>query len=168
MGTDERVERLRGLLDGLVEGLGRGVATLTEDLVLGEEHTVDASHQAAALTIEIRVHFLLERGLVEVSGSDGDTESNGLLLGLASHILVDGDGRVDTTALAEEGADCAAGTLGGDEDDVNVFGNVDLGEVFEDGGETVGEVEGLCYSISPSSCPRLIVHFLPFPWSTAA
>jgi hypothetical protein len=57
--------------------------------------------------------------------------------------LENGDGGVDATALTEEGADGTAGTLGGDEDDVDVGGDLDLGEVLEDGGETVGEVEGL-------------------------
>jgi hypothetical protein len=57
--------------------------------------------------------------------------------------LEDGNGGVDTTALTEEGADGTAGTLGGNKDDVDVGGDLDLGEVLEDGGETVGEVESL-------------------------
>jgi hypothetical protein len=104
---------------------------------------VDTTHQATTLTVEVGVDLLLEGGLVEVSTADGDTEGDGLLLGLASDVLEDGNGGVDTTALAEEGADSTAGTLGGDEDDINVLGDIDLGEVLEDGGETVGEVEGL-------------------------
>lgn len=143
VGTDERVEGLGGLLNGLVEGLGGGVATLTEDLVLSEEHTVDTTHQATTLTVEVRVDLLLEGSLVEVAGTDGDTHGNGALLGVAGDVLEDGDGGVDTTALTEEGADGTARTLGGDEDDVDVGGNIDLGEVLEDGGETVGEVESL-------------------------
>jgi len=141
--TDQRVQGLGGLLNGLVEGLGGGVAALAENLVLGEEHTVDTAHQAATLTVEVGVHLLLEGGLVQVAGADGDTHGNGLLLGLASDVLVDSDGGVDTTALTEEGADGTAGALGGDEDDVDVLGDIDLGEVLEDGGEAVGEVEGL-------------------------
>ena len=143
MGTDQRVEGLGGLLDGLVEGLAGAVAGLTENLVLGEEHTVNTTHEAATLTVEVRVDLLLEGGLVEVTGTDGDTHGNGLLEGLASHILVDGDGAVDTAALLEERADSAARALGGDEDHVNVGGDLDVGAVLEDGGETVGEVEGL-------------------------
>jgi hypothetical protein len=104
---------------------------------------VDSAHQATTLTVQVGVDLLLEGGLVHVSGTDGNTEGDGLLLGLAGDILVDGDGRVDTTALAEEGADGAAGALGGNEDNVNVGGDFDLGEVLEDGGETVGEVESL-------------------------
>jgi hypothetical protein len=141
--ADQGVKRLCGLLDSLVESLGRAVATLTENLVLREEHAVDTAHQAATLAVEIRVDLLLERRLVHVSGADGYTESDGLLLGLAGNVLEDCDGRVDTTALAEESADSAAGALGRDEDDVNVGGDIDLGEVLEDGREAVGEVECL-------------------------
>lgn len=143
VGADQGVQRLSSLLDGLVEGLGGAVAALTENLVLREKHAVDAAHQAATLAVQVGVDLLLEGGLVHVSGTDGNTEGDGLLLGLAGHVLEDGDGRVDTTALAEEGADSAAGALGGDEDDVDVGGDFDLGEVLEDGGETVGEVESL-------------------------
>jgi hypothetical protein len=57
--------------------------------------------------------------------------------------LEDGNGSVDTTALLEESADGTAGTLGGTEDDIDVSGDLDLGLVLEDGGETVGEVESL-------------------------
>lgn len=143
VGTNQRVQALGGLLDGLVEGLAGAVAPLTEDLVLGEEHAVDASHQAATLTVQIRVDLLLKGGLVQVAGADGDAESNGLLLSLAGHILVNGEGGVDATALTEEGAHSSARALGRAEDDVNVLGHVHLGEVLEDGREAVGEVQGL-------------------------
>ena len=145
--ADERVQRLGSLLDRLVEGLRRGVTALTENLVLSEEHAVDTAHEAATLAVKVGVHLLLEGGLVQVAGADGDTEGDGLLLGLARYVLEDGDGGVDATALTEEGADGAAGALGGYEDDVNVRGHVDLGEVLEDGGEAVGEVEGLEESV---------------------
>jgi len=141
--SDQGVQRLGSLLDGLVERLRWAVAALTENLVLGEEHAVDTSHQATTLTVEVGVDLLLECGLVHVSGTDGNTEGDGLLLGLAGDVLEDGNGGVDTTALTEEGADGAAGTLGGNEDDIDVGGDVDLGEVLEDGGETVREVESL-------------------------
>jgi hypothetical protein len=104
---------------------------------------VDTAHQAATLAIQVRVDLLLERRLVQISGADGYTESDGLLLGLTGDVLEDGDGRVDTAALAKESADGAAGALGRDEDDVNVGGDIDLGEVLEDGREAVGEVESL-------------------------
>lgn len=89
--ANERVQALSSLLDGLVEGLAGAVATLTENLVLGEEHAVNTAHQATTLTVQVRVDLLLKGGLVQVSGADGDTQSNGLLLGLTSHILVDGE-----------------------------------------------------------------------------
>jgi hypothetical protein len=43
--ADQGEERLGGLLDGLVEGLGGGVSVLSENLVLGEEHSLDTSHE---------------------------------------------------------------------------------------------------------------------------
>jgi hypothetical protein len=141
--TDQGVEGLGSLLDGLVEGLRGAVATLTENLVLGEEHAVNTTHQATTLAVQVGVDLLLEGGLVQVSGTDSDTEGDSLLLGLASDILEDSDGGVDTTALTEEGAHGAPRALRGDKDDVNVLGDLDLGKVLEDGGETVGEVEGL-------------------------
>ena len=143
VGTNQRVQRLGSLLDGLVEGLAGAVAALAEDLVLSEEHTVDTAHEAATLTVKVRVDLLLESGLVQVAGANGDTHGNGLLLGLASHILEDGERGVDTTALTEQAADGAAGTLGGAKDDVDVGGDIDVGLLLEDGRETVGEVQGL-------------------------
>ncbi len=64
--------------------------------------------------------LLLEGGLVAVTTSNGDTESDGLLHGLSGNILEDGDGGVDTSALKEEGSNGSARTLGGDEDDVDI------------------------------------------------
>ena len=143
IGTDQRIQRLGGLLDGLVEGLRGGVAALTENLILSKEHTVDTAHQAATLTVQVRVDLLLEGGLVEVTRSHGDTHGDGPLLGLTSDILVDSNGGVDTTALTEERADGTAGALGGDENDINILRDVDVGQVLENGGESVGEVKGL-------------------------
>lgn len=155
--SNQGVQRLGSLLDGLVECLRWAVAALPENLVLGKEHAVDTTHQATTLTVEVGVHLLLESGLIHVSGTNGNTEGNSLLLGLASDVLVDGDGGVDATALTEEGADSTTGTLGGNEDDVNVGGDFDLGEVLEDGGETVGEVEGLttCEFLPINECQEV-------------
>ena len=104
---------------------------------------MNTTHEAATLTVEVGVDLLLEGGLVEVTAADGNTEGNSLLLSLAGHVLEDGEGRVDTTALTEERADGTAGALGGNEDDVDVGGGLNLGALLEDGRETVGEVEGL-------------------------
>jgi len=57
--------------------------------------------------------------------------------------LEDGERGVDASAFFEERADGTAGSLGGDEDNVDVLGGNDTGEVLVDYGETVGEVEGL-------------------------
>ena len=104
---------------------------------------MDTTHQAATLTVEVGVDLLLEGSLVEVTAANSNTKGNGLLLSAASDVLVDGEGGVDTTALLEERADGTAGALGGNEDDINVGGDLDLGEILEDGGEAVREVEGL-------------------------
>jgi hypothetical protein len=118
------------------------VAVLSEDLVLGEEHSLDTSHELyvssssryriettydTSLSVKVRENLLLKGGLVEVTGTDGDTEGNGLLLGLTGNILPNGDGRVDTSALEEEGSDSSSGSLGGDEDDVDVLGGDNVG-----------------------------------------
>jgi hypothetical protein len=86
-----------------------------------------------SLSVEIGEDLLLKRSLVKVTRSDGDTEGNGLLLGLTGNILEDGDGRVDTSSLEEEGSDSSSGTLGGDEDDINILGGDDLGLNVSDG-----------------------------------
>jgi hypothetical protein len=123
---------------------------------------VDATHEAAALAVQVRVHLLLEGGLVEVAGADGNAKGDGLLFGLTGYVLENSDGGVDSAALAEERADGAAGALGSDEDDVNVCGDIDFGEVLEDGRETMGEVESL------RSVSHVLLNFelwfLPFPW----
>lgn len=146
IGTNQGVQALSGLLNSLVESLAGAVAALTQDLVLSEEHAVDTAHEAATLTVKVRVDLLLEGGLIQVAGTNGDTHGNGLLLGLAGHILEHGEGGVDTTALTEQGSDSAARALGSAENDINVLGDVDLGEVLEDGGEAVGEVKGLKFT----------------------
>lgn len=120
---------------------------------------MDSAHQATTLAVQVGVDLLLESSLVHVSGTDGNTEGDGLLLGLSGDVLVDGDGGVDTTALTEEGADCAAGALGGDEDDIDVGGNLDLGEVLEDGRETVGEVESLSVLVG-DECFQVVCSYL--------
>ncbi len=119
------------------------MALLAEHFVLREEHAVDAAHEAAALAVEVGVHLLLEGGLVEVAGADGDTQSLGLLVGFACHVLEDGKRAVDTSALAEERADSAAAALGCDEDHVDVGGDLNAGLRLEDRREAVGEVECL-------------------------
>jgi hypothetical protein len=80
-----------------------------------------------SLTVKVGENLFLKRSFVQVTGTDGDTEGNGLLLGLTSNILEDGDGGVDTSSLEEEGSDSSSRSLGGDEDNVNVLGGDDLG-----------------------------------------
>lgn len=104
---------------------------------------MNTTHQATTLTVQIGVNLLLEGGLVEVSRSNTNTESDGLLLCLSGNILEDGDGGVDTTTLTEESSDGTSRSLWCNEDDINVSWDIDLGLVLEDWGETVGEVESL-------------------------
>ena len=80
-----------------------------------------------SLTVKVGENLFLKRGFVQVTGTDGDTEGNSLLLGLTSNILEDSDGRVDTSSLEEEGSDSSSRSLRGDEDNVNVLGGDDLG-----------------------------------------
>jgi hypothetical protein len=157
--ADQGEQRLGSLLDGLVEGLGRGVAVLSENLVLSEEHSLDTTHELdvstilgirlcssrrnivrrkqdthdTTLSVKVREHLLLESGLVEVTGSNGDTESNSLLLGLAGDVLEDGDGGVDTSSLEEESSDSSSGTLWCDEDDIDVLGGDNVGLKVSEG-----------------------------------
>lgn len=107
----------------------------------------DTSHEDTTLTVEVRVDLLLERRLVRVTGSDGDGERARLLHGLASHVLPDGDRRVDSAALLEQGADGAARTLGRAEDDVDVLGSLDSGVLGVHERESVREVKSLAFSL---------------------
>lgn len=104
---------------------------------------MDTSHQATTLTVQVGVDFLLEGGLVEVTTTNTDAKSNGLLFGLASNVLEDGDGGVDTTSLTEESSDGTPRSLGCNENDIDIRGNIDFGLVLEDWGETMGEVKSL-------------------------
>lgn len=83
---------------------------------------MDTTHEDTSLTVKVREDLFLKRGLVKVTGSNGDTEGDGLLLGLTGDILPNGDGRVDTSTLEEEGSDSSSRSLGGDEDNVDVLG----------------------------------------------
>jgi hypothetical protein len=145
--TNQWVQALSSLLDGLVEGLAGAVALLTEDFILGKEHAVNTTHQATTLTVQVGVDLLLESGLVQVSRSNTNTESNRLLLSVTSNILENGDGGVNSTTLTEESANGAARSLGGNKDNIDISWHINLGLVLEDRGETVGEVEGLKISI---------------------
>lgn len=107
---------------------------------------MNTAHQAAALTIEIRVYLLLKCGLIEVARSNGNTKSDCLLLSFARHILKHSHRRIDATTLTEEGTHSAARAFGSHKNDIDVFGNVDLGKVLEDRREAMGEVERLLKS----------------------
>ena len=81
---------------------------------------MDGTHQDTTLTDEIRVDFLVESGLIQITSADTDTESDSAVLSLARDILENGEGGVDTTALLEETTDSETGTLGGNQDNIDI------------------------------------------------
>ena len=119
------------------------MTTFSQDFILSEEHSLDTTHETSSFTVQVTVDFLLKGRLVEISGTDTDSEGDGFFFGFAGHVLEDGEGRVDASAFFEETADCSAGTFGSNEDDVDVLGGNDTSEILVDDGETVGEVQGL-------------------------
>ena len=121
---------------------------------------MNTAHQAAALTIEVRVYLLLKCGFVQVARSNGNTKGNCLLLSFASHILKHSYRRVDATTLTEEGTNSAARAFGSHEDDIDVCGNIDLGKVLKDRREAVGEVERLSKS---GASHETMCNLLTFP-----
>src|SRR5579859_1434383 len=141
--TNERVQTLRSLLNSLIKRLRRRMTTFPQNLILSKEHALNTTHKTTPFTIQIRVDFLLKGRLIEISGADGDTESDRLFLGFARDVLEDGKGGVDASAFFKEGADGAAGTFGGDKDYVDVGGGDDTGEILVHDGEPVGEVQSL-------------------------
>jgi hypothetical protein len=54
--------------------------------------------------------------------------------------LVDSNRGVDATSFAEKSPNSATRAFGGDQDDIDVGRDFDFGQVFEDGGEAVGEI----------------------------
>jgi hypothetical protein len=141
--ADQGEQGLGGFLDSLVESFRGGVTVLSQNLVLRSEHALDTAHKDTSLSVQVRVDFLFKRRFVTVTGTDGDTECDGLLLGVTGNVLVDGDGRVDTSTFQEQGSDSSTGTLGGDQDDVDVLGRDNTSVLLVDDGETVGKVQGL-------------------------
>lgn len=114
------------------------------DTVSYRRHEVnDEKTHHTTLAVQVGIHLLLESGLIHVTGANGDTNSDGLLLSLASNVLPNSNGRVDTAAFLEESTDSAAGTLRGNEDDINILWGNDMGVVLVDNRETMREVKGL-------------------------
>jgi hypothetical protein len=93
----------------------------SQDFILSLEKTLDGSHQDTTLTNEIRVDLLVESGLIHVSRTNTNTKGNSALLSLATDVLENGEGGVDTTTLLEETTDSEARALGGDQDNVNIY-----------------------------------------------
>jgi hypothetical protein len=104
---------------------------------------MNTTHKAATFAIKVRVHLLLERGLVEISTTNSNANCNSFLKSLSGNILKDGYGRVDSTTLTEESSHSTTRAFWSDEDYVNVRRNVNLGQILENWGETVGKVKSL-------------------------
>ena len=119
------------------------MAVLAQHLILSQQQSLDGTHQRAALTGEVRGGLALEGGLEQVAGTDADTEGEGLLLGLACSVLVDGIRAVQSAALAEHGAQRRARTLGSHHDDIHVLGRNDTCAVAPVDSEAVAVVQGL-------------------------
>lgn len=58
-----------------------------EDIILRTEETVDGAHENATLAGEVRIHLLLERGLIEVATAHTHSQSIRPLPGLSRVIL---------------------------------------------------------------------------------
>lgn len=104
---------------------------------------MDTTHQASTLAVQVGVDFLLESCLVEITATNSNTQSLSFLESLSSDVLEDGNGRVDTTTLLEEGSNGSSRALWSNKDNIDVSWNVNLGEVFEYWGESVGEIQSL-------------------------
>ena len=50
------------------------MAVVAQHFVLGQPQTVDRAHEHAALAGQVAEDFLLEGGLEQVAGADGDAE----------------------------------------------------------------------------------------------
>jgi hypothetical protein len=106
-------------------------------------HLETRATHTTTLSVKVGADLLLESGTVDVTGTDGDSHSLGNLIGLAGDVLVNGVRSVDTATLEEEGTDGTAGTLGSDEDNVNVLGGDNAGLVGVNDRETVSKVKSL-------------------------
>ena len=140
-GGEEGHEALGELFDGLVEGLGGGVAVLAEHFVLGEEEALHGAHEGAALAGEVAHCLAPEGGLEEVAGADADAQGEGFFEGAAAGVLMDGIGGVEAAAFKVHGAQGGAAALGGYHHHVNVGGGLYAGAVAPGDGEAVGEIE---------------------------
>ena len=116
---------------------------LAQHFILGQQQSLDGTHQRATLTGEVAGCLALEGGLKQVAGSDADAEGDGLLLGLAAGILIDGIRAVQAAALAEHGAQAGAAALRGNENHVDILRWDDARAVAPVDGEAVTVVEGL-------------------------
>ena len=80
-------------------------SVLAQGLILRLEQTLDGTHQRAALTGKVRGSLALERCLEHITCTDADTEGDGLLLGVARIVLINGVRAVQTTAFEEHRAE---------------------------------------------------------------
>ncbi len=115
--------------------------------VEGFDNSVNGSEKNSTFSVDIGAVFRSKRGFEHERGSDGNTPSEGQFGGLSAHILVDGEGGVDSGSvdfltLFVQTTDGRSHSLGADGDDVHV-----IGEFLSDGvevsqKESVGKSKG--------------------------
>src|SRR5205807_1119981 len=139
----QRIQALRGLLHGLIEGLRGRMAMFAQHLVLGQPQAVNRAHEHPALPGQVAEDLLLERGFKEIARADGKTACQAAVQCPARRILVDGIAAVDPLALEEEAAYGRSRTFGGYQDNVDVPGWNDTGLIAVGDAEAVRKIKRL-------------------------
>mmetsp|Transcript_9504 Transcript_9504/g.18011 ORF Transcript_9504/g.18011 Transcript_9504/m.18011 type:complete len:392 (+) Transcript_9504:99-1274(+) len=139
--ADERVQRLSGFFHGFIERFRWGMTVGAKDIILGQEHPVDSTHQDTAFASQITEDLFLEGGFIHVACANSDADAKSTISRFARHILVDSNTGVDAAAFQEETADGCTGAFGGNKDDIHVFGRHYTSIFFEHNTETVGKVK---------------------------
>ena len=124
------------------EGHLRLVAGLNQGLETGLDEVGKAAAEDSLFAEEVSFGLFAEGGLDDTGAGAADAlgVSQGHFLGLAGSVLVHSDQIRHAGAFSEGAADEVAGALGGDHDDVHVFGRNDLLEMNV---EAMGKGEGL-------------------------
>jgi len=78
---------LPDLLSGIKNWMKIPCTFCPEDIILRTEETVDGAHENSTLAGEVRIHLLLERGLIEVATAHTHSQSIRPLPGLSRVIL---------------------------------------------------------------------------------
>lgn len=107
-------------------------------------------------TIKVGVNLLLKGGLIHVTRANADTKGDSFFFGLACNVSPYGNARIDTPTFLEKSTNSTTRTLGSHKDNINIFRRYDVGVIFENYRETMGEIESLALGNERSkSRPRL-------------